>query len=55
MLLQLESLLGTEDLTDWEINFVTSVLEKSQQGKVTMPLSSKQVEVIDKIWSKYFA
>jgi hypothetical protein len=55
MLLQLEGLLGTEGLNDWETGFVVSVLEKSQHGKVTTILSSKQVEVIDKIWSKHFA
>jgi hypothetical protein len=55
MLLQLEGLLGTKDLNDWEYNFVDSMMEKSQRGGVTATLSSKQVEVIGKIWSKHFA
>lgn len=49
-------LVETNDLNDWERKFCRSVyLQYLDQGKQTVNLSGKQVEVIDRIFTKYFA
>lgn len=55
MVKQLSGMLGTDDLTDWEKEFVESVVLRSNDGTLTDRLSSKQAEVIERIWSKHFA
>lgn len=56
MLEQLDGLRDTDDLTEWEQGFVTNVLQRYLlANKDTRVLSSKQVEVIERIWSKHFA
>ena len=55
MIQQLDGLLGTDDATPWECEFIRSVSEKSNGGKATIDLTSKQVEKIESIWSKHFA
>lgn len=53
---QLDGLRDTDDLNQWEQGFVTSILERYLvAGRDTRMLSSKQVEAIEKIWSKHFA
>lgn len=52
---QLEGLLGTKDLSEWEQRFVQNCLERSDQGRHTPELSGKQVEKIDDIWERHFA
>jgi hypothetical protein len=53
---QLDGLRDTKDLSEWEQGFVTSILERYLvAGRDTRMLSSKQVEVIDRIWSKHFS
>lgn len=53
---QLDGLRDTSDLTQWEQGFVTSILERYLlAGRDTRILSSKQVDVIDRIWSKHFS
>jgi hypothetical protein len=53
---QLDGLRDTNDLTQWEQGFVTSILERYLlAGRDTRALSSKQVDVIDRIWSKHFS
>lgn len=53
---QLDGLRDTTDLTAWEFDFVTSILERYLLAKKdTRNLTSKQVDVIDRIWSKHFA
>lgn len=53
---QLDGLRDTNDLTQWEQGFVTSILERYLvAGRDTRMLSSKQVDAIEKIWSKHFA
>lgn len=56
MLEQLDGLRDTKDLTDWEHNFVTSVLERWLLArKDTLSLTPTQVEKIEQIWEKHFA
>lgn len=52
---RISGLLGTGDLTEWEEGFVQSIHELSQRPNFsTTQLSSKQVEVIARIFSKHF-
>jgi hypothetical protein len=45
---QLSGMLGTKDLTDWETEFVESILKRDF-------LTEKQLEILDRIWKKHFA
>ena len=56
MIEQLDALRDTKDLSAWEQSFVTSILERYLLAKKdTQGFSSKQVEVIERIWSKHFS
>ncbi len=55
MLQQISGMIGTDDLTDWEQEFVQSCMDRSQGGKDVRGLSSKQVEIINRIYNKHFA
>lgn len=53
---QLDGLRDTKDLSQWEQGFVTSILERYLlAGRDTRMLTSKQVDVIERIWTKHFA
>jgi hypothetical protein len=53
---QLDGLRDTKDLSEWEQSFVTSILESYLlAGRDTRMLTSKQVDVIERIWTKHFA
>lgn len=55
MLESLDGLTDTTDLTEWENNFVISVLNQIEKGKMVTDLSGKQIEIIEKIYLKHFA
>ena len=56
MIEQLDGMRDTGDLTAWENDFVTSVLERYLAAKKdTRNLTAKQVEIVERIWSKHFA
>lgn len=55
MVKQIAGLLGTDDLSAWEAQFVESVNTNSNGGALTTILTPKQVDVIERIWSKHFA
>lgn len=56
MIEQLDGMLDTKDLTEWENDFVTSILERYLAAKKdTRNLTAKQVEIVERIWSKHFA
>lgn len=55
MLRQTSGLVDTKDINDWENQFLKSVWETSREGTRPDLLSSKQVEVLDRIWRKHFA
>ena len=50
MLIRLTGLLGTGDLTAWEESFVESNSEATIER-----LTGKQVEIIERIFTKHFA
>lgn len=53
---QLDGLRDTKDLTQWEQGFVTSILERYLLAKKdTRSFTGRQVEIIERIWSKHFA
>lgn len=54
MIKQLGGLTGTDDLSDWENEFVGSIIDKTQDGKVTGTLSDRQVQTVERIWRKHF-
>lgn len=54
MLKQIDALCGTRDVTDWEDEFIASVVQRSNGGKDTTRLTEKQVEIIERIHKKHF-
>jgi hypothetical protein len=54
-IIQLSGLIGTDDLNDWENDFLTDICEKTQDGKITGTLSDRQVTTIERIYKKHFA
>lgn len=52
---QVLGLQNTTDLNQWEDGFVATVADITRDGERTTGLSEKQVEVIERIWSKHFA
>lgn len=56
MIEQLDGLRDTRNLSEWEQGFVTNILERFlTSGKDTRWMSSKQVDVVERIWRKHFA
>lgn len=53
-LVKLSGLIDTKDVTDWENEFLKNVSAKVE-GSDTMMLTGKQVEVLERIYSKHFA
>jgi hypothetical protein len=47
--------LGSREISTWEYDFIRSIVEQSDGGKVTTALSSKQVEIVQRIHDKHFA
>lgn len=54
MVKQLEGLIGTSDLNDWETGFVSSIVGRTQRGVDTVRLSPKVIEIIERIYAKHF-
>lgn len=55
MVKQVEGLIDTDDLTTWENDFVSSICQQVKDNKAsTANLSSKQVEIIQRVYSKHF-
>lgn len=55
MVQRVSGLVDTKDLTDWESDFVTSVVEQTNDGKNTTSLTEKQIDVLERIFRKHFA
>lgn len=49
--------LGSNEVTDWEYNFIRSIVEKYNacDKSKAMELSGKQIEIIERIHDKHFA
>jgi len=52
MIDQLEGLLGSEDVNEWEDAFIRIVVERKA---TRLAFSAYQVEVINRLWGKHFA
>lgn len=55
MIEQIDGLTGTNDVTPWEDEFITGIVERLPANKDTRGYSAKQVEIIERIWGKHFA
>lgn len=53
MIEQLDGMLGTQDLTEWETTFVSDICGRAWRNSTTA-LSEKQVAVIECIYRKHF-
>lgn len=51
---QLSGLLGTKDVTAWEQKFIGDMVEKTNNGDLTVHLTPGQVEKIESIWEKHY-
>ena len=54
MIRRLSGLLDTRDLSEWEQQFVRSLVEKLDAGKVTS-LTERQVEALERLHGRHFA
>lgn len=54
MVKRVAGLAGTKDVSDWEDQFITSVVEKTREGADTSSLTEKQVGVLERIHNKHF-
>jgi hypothetical protein len=54
MLGQLHNLLGTRDLSDWDISFIASCWSRSGEGRITSTLTDKQLEVLERLYRRHF-
>lgn len=54
MIQQLHGMVGTDDLSEWETEFVQSVHDQSGEGQDTAYLSTKQVEIVNRLYQQHF-
>ena len=55
MIRQLEGLLDTSDVNDWENTFLHGVCDRTVGGLETRKLSEKQIARIEELWARHFA
>lgn len=55
MLKKCAGLVGTRDVSEWEDQFLRSVLERTDDGNRPDRLSEKQIDVLQRIYDKHFA
>ncbi|OQA34015.1 MAG: hypothetical protein BWY57_00812 [Betaproteobacteria bacterium ADurb.Bin341] len=55
MIRQISGLSGTKDVTEWESGFIANIVDKTFDGRDTTMLTGKQVETVERIYSKHFA
>lgn len=55
MVKQVSGLLGTNDLSDWEDDFMRSIVERTRDGDDTTMLTEKQITRLERIFRKHFA
>lgn len=54
MVKKCSGLLGTKDVNAWEERFLSDICEKTQDGDNTSMLTERQVETLERIYSKNF-
>lgn len=52
---RISGLLDTKDLSDWESDFVQSIVERTNDGDNTSSLTEKQIECLERIHNKHFS
>lgn len=55
MVKKVAGLADTKDVSDWENQFIKSVVEKTGDGRDTSMLTEKQVDVLEQLHDKHFA
>ena len=55
MVKQVAGLANTRDVTDVESRFITSILDRTDQGKNVSGLSERQASWIEDLWRRHFA
>lgn len=50
-----EGLIDTRDINEWESNFLQSLVDKAARDKGTQNFTEKQIDVLERIYSKHFA
>jgi hypothetical protein len=54
MVKRVAGLADTKDITDWENQFVKSLVERTRNGDNTTTLTDKQIERLEELHSKHF-
>lgn len=55
MVKKVAGLADTSDVSDWENQFIKSVVEKTEHGKNTTSLTEKQIDVLERLHGQHFA
>jgi hypothetical protein len=55
MVKRISGLLDTNDLSDWESDFVQSIVERTHDGDNTTSLTEKQIDVLERIHNQHFS
>lgn len=55
MVKRISGLAGTNDVSDWEDDFILSIVEQTDEGDNTTSLTEKQIAVIERIFRKNFS
>ncbi len=55
MVKQLSGLVDTKDVSDWENDFLQSIMRSTREGDNTTVLTEKQIDVVERIFKKHFS
>lgn len=55
MVKRCSGLIDTSDVSEWENDFLQSIVEKTDDGDDTTSLTERQITVLERIFSKHFA
>lgn len=55
MVKRCSGLIDTNDVSDWESDFLQSIVERTNEGDNTTSLTEKQIDVLERIFNKHFA
>lgn len=55
MVKRCSGLIDTNDVSDWESDFLQSIVERTSEGDNTTSLTEKQIDVLERIFNKHFA
>lgn len=55
MVKRCSGLIDTNDVSDWESDFLQSIVERTNEGDNTTSLTEKQIDVLERIFNKHFS